>query len=180
MATHSLCQSPSLMSSLGLLCPAASSSSSSGSCCCALSKRAYGTSPLHLSTSWHQRGGRRHLCSLQVVAEAAEAAAAPPATSDGLTMSLKVEGTLADSLISKVTDALKNVQGVSNLKVYTSEGVATVELEKQTTIQATGEASSLLEKMQGEGFKLQNLSISFDDPAADADEDIAYEYESTP
>lgn len=94
-------------------------------------------------------------------------------------MNLKVEGTIADSLIPKVTDALKNIQGVSNLKVYTSEGVATVELAKQTTIQATGEASSLLEVIQGEGFKLQNLSICFDDPAADADEDIAYEYENS-
>lgn len=54
-----------------------------------------------------------------------------------------------------------------------------VQLAKQTTIQATGEASTLLEKIQGEGFKLQNLSISFDDPGADADVDIAYEYESS-
>ena len=50
---------------------------------------------------------------------------------------------------------------------------------KQTNIQATGEASSLLEALQGEGFKLQNLSICFDDPGADGDDDIAYEYETS-
>ena len=49
------------------------------------------------------------------------------------------------------------------------------QLLKQTNIQATGEASSLLETLQGEGFKLQNLSICFDDPGADGDDDIAYE-----
>ncbi|MCO5555928.1 hypothetical protein L7F22_009472 [Adiantum nelumboides] len=175
MATRALCQSPSLTTSLGLL--GASSSSSGNSCSCAVSSRGYGSWPLQCSwATWQQTRSRRHPFFLHVVAEEAEAVVAPPS---GLTMNLKVEGTLADSLIPKVTEILKSVEGVSNLKVYTSEGVATVELEKQTSIQATGEASSLLEKIQGEGFKLQNLNISFDDDAADAEEDIAYEYEST-
>ncbi|KAI5069953.1 hypothetical protein GOP47_0014296 [Adiantum capillus-veneris] len=175
MATRTLCQSPSLTTSLGLL--AASSSSSTSGYCCALPSQGYGVPPLQFSSAaFEQMRSRRHSLFVHVVAEEAEAFVAPPS---GLTMNLKVEGTLADSLIPKVADILKNVEGVSNLKVYTSEGVATVELEKQTTIQATGEASSLLEKIQGEGFKLQNLSISFDDATADADEDIAYEYEST-
>jgi len=38
-----------------------------------------------------------------------------------------------------------------------------VQLEKQTTIQATGVASSLVETIQGLGFKLQTLNLSFDD-----------------
>lgn len=37
------------------------------------------------------------------------------------------------------------------------------QLEKQTTIQATGVASSLVETIQGLGFKLQTLNLSFDD-----------------
>jgi hypothetical protein len=41
-----------------------------------------------------------------------------------------------------------------------------VQLEKQTTIQATGVASSLV--IQGLGFKLQTLNLSFDD-----DENVA-------
>ena len=113
--------------------------------------------------------------SVFAVAEASEVKAVAPVALDGLIMNLKVEGTLNDSLIPKVTEALKKIQGISNLKVYSSEGVATVELLKQTNIQATGEASSLLETLQGEGFKLQNLSICFDDPGADGDDDIAYE-----
>ena len=37
------------------------------------------------------------------------------------------------------------------------------QLEKQTTVQATGVASSLVETIQGSGFKLQTLNLSFDD-----------------
>lgn len=50
-----------------------------------------------------------------------------------------------------------------------------VQLEKQTTIQATGVASSLVEIIQGLGFKLQTLNLSFDDEDAAAvdDEDVA-------
>lgn len=43
-----------------------------------------------------------------------------------------------------------------------------VQLEKQTTIQATGVASSLVETIQGLGFKLQTLNLSFDDEDAAA------------
>jgi hypothetical protein len=38
-----------------------------------------------------------------------------------------------------------------------------VQLEKQTTIQATGVASGLVKTIQGLGFKLQTLNLSFDD-----------------
>ncbi|MCI26791.1 hypothetical protein A2U01_0047988 [Trifolium medium] len=41
-------------------------------------------------------------------------------------------------------------------------------MEKQTTIQATGVASSLVETIQGLGFKLQTLNLSFND-----DENVA-------
>lgn len=37
------------------------------------------------------------------------------------------------------------------------------QLEKLTTVQATGVASSLVESIQGSGFKLQTLSLSFED-----------------
>lgn len=36
-------------------------------------------------------------------------------------------------------------------------------LSKQTTVQATGVASSLVETIQGAGFKLQTLNLSFED-----------------
>lgn len=45
------------------------------------------------------------------------------------------------------------------------------QLTKETTVQATGVASNLVEAIQGAGFKLQTLSLSFDDfdePAAGA------------
>lgn len=38
-----------------------------------------------------------------------------------------------------------------------------VQLTKQTTVQATGVASSLVEIIQGSGFKLQTLNLSFED-----------------
>eukprot|EP00250_Pteridium_aquilinum_P008560 c18035_g1_i1 orf=192-650(+) len=66
MATHMLCQRPSLMGSPGLPCAAASSSSSGGSCCCALSRRGYGFPPLHLSTSRRQRGDSRHRLTMNL------------------------------------------------------------------------------------------------------------------
>jgi hypothetical protein len=37
------------------------------------------------------------------------------------------------------------------------------QLTKETTVQATGVASNLVEAIQGAGFKLQTLSLSFDD-----------------
>ncbi|KAL0784601.1 hypothetical protein Bca101_000846 [Brassica carinata] len=75
----------------------------------------------------------------------------------------KADGTLNEAAISNVTKALQDIDGVSNLKVQVSEGVAVVELSKQTTVQATGVASSLVETIQGAGFKLQTLNLSFED-----------------
>lgn len=37
------------------------------------------------------------------------------------------------------------------------------QLTKQTTVQATGVASNLVEIIQGSGFKLQTLNLSFED-----------------
>lgn len=42
-----------------------------------------------------------------------------------------------------------------------------MQLRKQTTVQATGVASNLVEVIQGAGFKLQTLNLSFED-----DEDV--------
>ncbi|XP_021741280.1 uncharacterized protein LOC110707565 [Chenopodium quinoa] len=89
--------------------------------------------------------------------------AIPVSPSDKLIMFFQAEGTLTDSAIPNVTQALEGAEGVSNLKVQISEGIASVELTKQTTIQATGVASSLLESIQGAGFKLQTLNLSFED-----------------
>ncbi|KAH9608041.1 hypothetical protein KSS87_011659 [Heliosperma pusillum] len=57
----------------------------------------------------------------------------------------------------------QGTEGISDLKVHISEGIATVELTKQTTIQATGVASGLLEAVQGAGFRLNTLNLSFED-----------------
>ncbi|WJX65467.1 hypothetical protein P8452_50126 [Trifolium repens] len=92
----------------------------------------------------------------------------PISPSDTLTMLFQAEGTLNELSVPPLTKALKEIEGVKNLKVNVYEGLATVELEKQTTIQATGVASSLVETIQGLGFKLQTLNLSFDD-----DENVA-------
>lgn len=42
------------------------------------------------------------------------------------------------------------------------------QLVKQTTVQATGVASNLVEIIQGSGFRLQQLNLSFED-----EEDLA-------
>ncbi|XP_025885353.1 uncharacterized protein [Solanum lycopersicum] len=63
--------------------------------------------------------------------------------SDVLTMFFQAEGTMNEAAIPSVTNSL--------------------ELTKQTTIQATGVASSLVETIQGSGFKLQTLNLSFQD-----------------
>ncbi|KAK1307641.1 hypothetical protein QJS10_CPA09g01898 [Acorus calamus] len=62
-----------------------------------------------------------------------------------------------------LTMFFKGTEGVSDLKVQVVEGIASVELAKQTTVQATGVASSLVEIIQGAGFKLQTLHLSFED-----------------
>lgn len=38
-----------------------------------------------------------------------------------------------------------------------------LQLTKETTVQATGVASNLVEAIQGTGFKLQTLRLSFED-----------------
>lgn len=87
----------------------------------------------------------------------------PISPSDTLTMLFQAEGTLNETAVPPLTKALEETEGVKNLKVNVFEGLATLELEKQTTIQATGVASSLVETIQGLGFKLQTLNLSFDD-----------------
>ncbi|CAN7037778.1 hypothetical protein BRARA_B00575 [Brassica rapa] len=87
----------------------------------------------------------------------------PVSPSDMLTMFFQADGTLNEAAIPNVTKALQDIDGVSNLKVQVAEGVAVVELSKQTTVQATGVASSLVETIQGAGFKLQTLNLSFED-----------------
>ncbi|KAL6865082.1 hypothetical protein ACP4OV_016233 [Aristida adscensionis] len=106
-----------------------------------------------------RRGGRRAV----VRAASAEAAAAPTYTPDSLILYFKAEGTMEERAIPKITESLEAVEGVKDLEVLIEEGVASVVLTKETTVQATGVASSLVETIQGAGFKLQTLSLSFDD-----------------
>ncbi|CAA3021956.1 Hypothetical predicted protein [Olea europaea subsp. europaea] len=109
----------------------------------------------------------------QTLAPEAEAEASPPpaaataeqtvSPSDALTMFFQAEGSMIDAAIPIVTKALEVVEGISYLKVQVREGIASVKLRKQTTVQATGVASSLVEIIQGSGFKLQTLNLSFQD-----------------
>ncbi|XP_031502317.1 uncharacterized protein LOC116265671 [Nymphaea colorata] len=124
------------------------------------------------SKKWTEIGGRRGSCRVQVVAEESVApeggedqpsVSVPISPSDVLTMFFKAEGTMDDSASSAVRKVLEEVEGVSDLKVGLSEGIATVELTKQTTVQATGVASNLVEMIQGSGFNLQTLNLSFED-----------------
>lgn len=87
----------------------------------------------------------------------------PVSPSDTLTMYFQAEGTMNEAAIPKVTNALEGTEGVTDLKVRVLEGIASVELTKQTTVQATGVASSLVELVQSSGFKLQTLNLSFQD-----------------
>ncbi|KAH8519158.1 hypothetical protein H0E87_000824 [Populus deltoides] len=87
----------------------------------------------------------------------------PVSPSDTLTMYFQAEGTMNETAIPKVTKALEGTEGVTDLKVRVLEGIASVELTKQTTVQATGVASSLVELVQSSGFKLQTLNLSFQD-----------------
>lgn len=87
----------------------------------------------------------------------------PVSPSDTLTMYFQAEGTMNETAIPKVTTALEGTEGVTDLKVRVLEGIASVELTKQTTVQATGVASSLVELVQSSGFKLQTLNLSFQD-----------------
>ncbi|GAV79751.1 hypothetical protein CFOL_v3_23214 [Cephalotus follicularis] len=88
--------------------------------------------------------------------------AVPVSPSDTLTMYFQADGTMNESAIPTVTKALEETEGITNLKVQVLEGIANVELTKQTTVQATGVASNLVETIQGAGFKLQTLNLSFE------------------
>uniref|UniRef100_A0A7N0T2S5 HMA domain-containing protein n=1 Tax=Kalanchoe fedtschenkoi TaxID=63787 RepID=A0A7N0T2S5_KALFE len=90
----------------------------------------------------------------------------PVSPSDALTMWFQAEGAMKETAIPTVTKALEEIEGVANLKVQVLEGIASVELVKQTTIQETGVAADLVEKIQGSGFKLQTLNLSFQDEVA--------------
>ncbi|KAA3459372.1 heavy-metal-associated domain-containing protein [Gossypium australe] len=92
-----------------------------------------------------------------------ESVSVPVSPSDTLRMYFQADGMLNEAEIPKVTKALEGAEGVSDLKVQVLEGIGTVELTKQTTVQATGVASNLVELIQGAGFKLQTLNLSFDD-----------------
>ncbi|OVA11273.1 Heavy metal-associated domain [Macleaya cordata] len=87
----------------------------------------------------------------------------PVSPSDMLTMFFQAEGTMNESDVPKVINALEQIEGVSDLQVRIVESIASVELTKQTTVQATGVASNLVEIIQGSGFKLQTLNLSFKD-----------------
>ncbi|KAL2950839.1 hypothetical protein AAZX31_19G012100 [Glycine max] len=87
----------------------------------------------------------------------------PVSPSDTLTMFFQAEGTVSETAIPALTKALEETDGVTDLKFQLAEGLAILELKKQTTVQATGVASGLLETIQGSGFKLQTLNLSFED-----------------
>ncbi|KAK1257163.1 hypothetical protein QJS04_geneDACA000146 [Acorus gramineus] len=76
---------------------------------------------------------------------------------------IPVEGSVPVSPSDFLTMFFKETEGVSEVKVQIVEEIASVELAKQTTVQATGVASSLVEIIQGAGFKLQTLNLSFED-----------------
>ncbi|OWM70694.1 hypothetical protein CDL15_Pgr014367 [Punica granatum] len=97
------------------------------------------------------------------VAEEQPVVSVPVSPSDTLTMFFQAEGSMNESGIPTVSKALEGTEGISDLKVQVVEGIASVELRKETTIQATGVASSLIEAIQGAGFKLQTLNLSFAD-----------------
>eukprot|EP00897_Mesotaenium_endlicherianum_P004662 jgi/Mesen1/4223/ME000219S03353 len=82
---------------------------------------------------------------------------------DNLVMYFKAEGTLPDAAYAKVQKALEGVEGVTNVKVTVTEGCAQVECTKMTTVQATGVASGIVDVIQKQGFKMQNLILGFDD-----------------
>ncbi|KAK9071733.1 hypothetical protein SSX86_008162 [Deinandra increscens subsp. villosa] len=97
--------------------------------------------------------------------EAEATVTVPVSRSDVLTMFFRAEGTMSEAAIPSVTSALEETEGVSNLRVQVLEGIASVELKKKTTVQATGVASNLVEIIQNSGFKLQALNLSFDEDA---------------
>ncbi|KAE8694510.1 Polynucleotidyl transferase, ribonuclease H-like superfamily protein, putative isoform 1 [Hibiscus syriacus] len=83
------------------------------------------------------------------VAEQQDSVSVPVSPSNTLRMYFQADGMLNEAEIPKVSKALEGAEGVSNLKVQVLEGIGTVELTKQTTVQATGVASNLVELIQG-------------------------------
>ncbi|MGV7400578.1 hypothetical protein PJK47_30790, partial [Mycobacterium kansasii] len=81
------------------------------------------------------------IVSAEEVVEQTDAVAVPVSLADKLLMFFQAEGTMSEAAIPTVTQALQGTEGVSNLQVLISEGIASVELTKQTTIQATGVAT---------------------------------------
>lgn len=96
--------------------------------------------------------------------------------SDSLSVFLEAEGALAEASVVKLTTALEEVEGVSNVHITaSSEGSATVKLTKQMGVQETGVASGLVEILLKGGFKLQALNLAFDEE--NGDDDDFYEYD---
>ncbi|KAG0570162.1 hypothetical protein M758_6G137800 [Ceratodon purpureus] len=124
---------------------------------------------------WSQKrsSGVRFVASAAV--DAAVDASQAEAGAESLAMYFKAEGSLNENAVAKVTKVLEGTEGVSKIKVYVEEGAATVELVKQTSIQATGVASSLVEIIEQAGFKMQALSLGFDDDDAEDDDYIDYD-----
>ncbi|GAB2276576.1 hypothetical protein Dimus_011295 [Dionaea muscipula] len=87
----------------------------------------------------------------------------PVSPSDKLIMYFLADGVIDEKDIPTVSKALEGTEGISDLKFGVSEGIASIQLVKQTTIQATGVASDLVAIIQGSGFKLNTLNLSFDD-----------------
>ncbi|KAL2335616.1 hypothetical protein Fmac_016829 [Flemingia macrophylla] len=102
----------------------------------------------------------------QPLTSEAQPVVVPISPSDTLTMFFQAEGTMSETVIPALTKAIEETEGVTDLKVQLAEGLAIVELRKQTTVQATGVASGLVETIQGSGFKLQTLNLSFEDEEA--------------
>ncbi|GAB2216262.1 hypothetical protein Droror1_Dr00024032 [Drosera rotundifolia] len=92
-----------------------------------------------------------------------QAFSVPVSPSDKLFLYFQAEGTIDEKVMPAMTKALEETEGISYLQSGVSEGIASVMLTKETTIQATGVASGLVEKIQGLGFKLQTLMLSFDE-----------------
>ncbi|KAH9288376.1 hypothetical protein KI387_032493 [Taxus chinensis] len=90
--------------------------------------------------------------------------------SDKLTIFFQIEGTLDDKLVKRVTQALEDLEDVSNVMVETVEGITTIELVKHTTIQAGGVASALVQQLQGMDFKLHSLSLRVEDEEEEEEE----------
>ncbi|XP_057983107.1 uncharacterized protein LOC131168001 isoform X2 [Malania oleifera] len=172
-AFHSLsviCRTPSQV----LSNPSSPSSSSSSLCrpIRVLHRHNYGlaTSFKHLNTRKPTGMGKIRSVAEETLASeeqnteettsADQPVSVPVSPSDKLTMFFQADGTMDESAIPTVTKALET-EGITNLNVQLLDGIASVELTKQTTIQATGVASGLVEIIQGSGFKLQTLNLSF-------------------